>query len=1154
MKDLNQQPSSLSSNKSAKQSNDDAVLTTAATKGASHKPLDKKIVALYNADDNAKSNFKDENPDEAVEACPLLKKEIYITPVRYAFSEQAASHKNFKPTHQAKSHPHAIRMLRKGYLYLWQDNGPLRRFSINGGGLLDEQSLNAPHTTDASAQGEPGFKLSSNSSIFLAYTEMPISDSECEALQKNVTRRKKYMREFSLSVLQGHTANDIPNLEHCLPVDESLVAQLMPEVKFEAELEDYQKNIDKYREEFNDFEEKLNKDTAPGWGTAWVSLLISLNKMDETYSGLHDANPQGLWSAETWNMRVAESWFSNIKNKSDQQGLQPWLLALDDFLGDFRDVNNEQRLLELAHEQWLAKNEHRTAIAGFIRSLMQEDDGELAERLNYQFRDRKPPITPEQAGDLLAAHYQVLELEKKYQDIQIKAGHGDGYELSTAHELGSDLEKEIKLTYARALSYLPEKNHEGAIKTVRSYHREKDRHVSNGLLDTQVAERVHLNAMNKWLDIEAPAYYESIELHHQLLYEDRAYLYEEHGNALWYADFENEQHIKCLSELAFNTLSEACAREQGIRDVINMLRTPDPNLPFSLLLVGWQLELGQLVSDASRAGELQALFNEVNDSAIKNKLIKIIPEKSLKIMKELGGDVNSYWGAIISKLHAAIIHSLDGFVSNSNPPPSLSGIMLILTQGETARFKRIIQDGKYKWIAFGEKVKEIENYIGGVIKSIHQGGINSAQQLNSVSQYGGVLPLAILGVNILNSISKAGDGFDGQDEERQAEQYSAYLYTGAALLGVMQKYYTVHYGQEVYLRNSPININYGFTALIGLISMMAASEELKAISQQIERAGVSVDPYLKLKRNVVTTQTALYGLHGVMGAAAFLSRTTGGTALTSKAIRIFRVGNPLIIAAYVIAGALYMYVSLKQGSPLQNFISNCCWGIKNAWKDDEDAEVQAFIDLLFMPKVKLRRSWKIRLDNSRGNIKNENEITSKFVTALSEGALTVTEVAREGTYGLITEADLTGTVRSLFDALGMNSVSSFELLSLDLPGASPDSTVASVRIYSDEFGDLGNKWLKNIKTEWIPYQEGQGIRVTANCEGLTPPIYVQVYYQNPLSGALSSEKSVGGEQGQCYRFKGSGEVTLIREKELPKAMKKAQKIIINKDNINMESI
>ena len=39
--------------------------------------------------------------------------------------------------------------------------------------------------------------------------------------------------------------------------------------------------------------------------------------------------------------------------------------------------------------------------------------------------------------------------------------------------------------------------------------------------------------------------------------------------------------------------------------------------------------------------------------------------------------------------------------------------------------------------------------------------------------------------------------------------------------------------------------------------------------------------------------------------------------------------------------------------------------------------------------------------------------------------------------------------------------------------------------------------------------------LTSACEGLTPPIYVQVCYQNPLSGALSSEKSVGGEQGQC---------------------------------------
>lgn len=131
-------------------------------------------------------------------------------------------------------------------------------------------------------------------------------------------------------------------------------------------------------------------------------------------------------------------------------------------------------------------------------------------------------------------------------------------------------------------------------------------------------------------------------------------------------------------------------------------------------------------------------------------------------------------------------------------------------------------------------------------------------------------------------------------------------------------------------------------------------------------------------------------------------------------------------------------------------------------------------------------------------------------------------------------------------------VTTFEELTINLPGATPENVVAKVQILAPGTRNLTAAWARNMQVSWIPHKEGQGLRLTSACEGLTTPLYVQVDYQNPMLGLFSEQQTVGGKNGICYRLNTNGDATLLTQSELPPSLNNAKETTINSSNIKMD--
>ncbi|NQD95559.1 hypothetical protein HP532_23150, partial [Pseudomonas sp. CrR25] len=161
------------------------------------RPQDRTL-RLAQADQAAQQDFEKDDLSSPVASCPARQAEVFIVPVRYALAEQAAVHTRCKPASKAHSHPMALRRLRPGYLYLWHDQGPLRRFAIAADGQLLEQGL------DDAASEMPngsiaGIALNKQHDALLLYTEIPLTAAVHQRLTAEPNERRARMRSISLT-------------------------------------------------------------------------------------------------------------------------------------------------------------------------------------------------------------------------------------------------------------------------------------------------------------------------------------------------------------------------------------------------------------------------------------------------------------------------------------------------------------------------------------------------------------------------------------------------------------------------------------------------------------------------------------------------------------------------------------------------------------------------------------------------------------------------------------------------------------------------------------------------------------------------------------------------------------------------------------------
>ena len=143
-------------------------------------------------------------------------------------------------------------------------------------------------------------------------------------------------------------------------------------------------------------------------------------------------------------------------------------------------------------------------------------------------------------------------------------------------------------------------------------------------------------------------------------------------------------------------------------------------------------------------------------------------------------------------------------------------------------------------------------------------------------------------------------------------------------------------------------------------------------------------------------------------------------------------------------------------------------------------------------------------------------------------------------------------------------------LTIDLPGAEPSSAYLELAIIGDPIDtlawrariknntssqsvippqpqqDIGEHWIRSSHCQWIPYKEGQGLRLSGlfniipNMLGSKPTkVSLRLRYRNPITAFLGARNFIGGEDGLAFTFTPGEGLIALRDDPTP-VLDKAQ--------------
>ncbi|WP_369958317.1 toxin VasX [Pseudomonas benzenivorans] len=606
-------------------------------------PQDKSL-RLAQADQAAQQNFEKDDLGSPVASCPARQAEVFIVPVRYALAESAAQHSRCKPAVKTHSHPMALRRLRPGYLYLWHDQGPLRRFAVAGDGQLVEQGLD-----DAAAQlptgALAGIALNKQHDVWLLYSEIPLPKAAYQRLASEASERKTRMRRISLSQVARNL-----EAEHCPPLDSAdlVMAELMPEVRDRALAHDYAQNGEAYREGTRALGQQMMENPHPETVKAYVNASKWLSKREDAHGRHPNAgeHPPGEWSAQPWDVAATDTWLNQARS---QAGLLHGVFAsLDDDLGVLRDLNFEQSKVNQREETWDQQNAHKGMIAGFINSLISEDGAELSQQLTYRYREHDIELTPEQGETLLQTQHDLKPLLDE--ETRINRERGRAYSHREADAELVKVHGQIEQLLLPVRSFIPAELFGQTQGLVMAYRADKVRNMTDSKSGAQVAERVRLDRMQAWITDTAEPHHAWLTGRRQVILRDTSSFLPRHGKALWYVDYDDAEHCHHLSELSFSSLSELCSTGPGTQLATDLLRSPTPVQPFSLLASAFSPSLTDL---GDRANEVQGALTSANQAAVGQLLGALVSKGKLAWLSELGGPAGDDWSRAVSRMAAA---------------------------------------------------------------------------------------------------------------------------------------------------------------------------------------------------------------------------------------------------------------------------------------------------------------------------------------------------------------------------------------------------------------------------------------------------------------------------------------------------------------------
>lgn len=142
---------------------------------------------------------------------------------------------------------------------------------------------------------------------------------------------------------------------------------------------------------------------------------------------------------------------------------------------------------------------------------------------------------------------------------------------------------------------------------------------------------------------------------------------------------------------------------------------------------------------------------------------------------------------------------------------------------------------------------------------------------------------------------------------------------------------------------------------------------------------------------------------------------------------------------------------------------------------------------------------------------------------------------------------------------GMTYVSSIDSLTIDLPGAESSSTYLELSLIGDPvdtqahreliknsridnykpptpWRNLAPEWLAHSNCNWIPFNEGQGLRLSGPFNtvpgvlGSKPrTVSLRLRYRTPLIAMLGASNFIGGERGVAFTLNDNSGVIALRD-------------------------
>ncbi|WP_368491734.1 toxin VasX [Pseudomonas sp. Hg5Tf] len=1049
--------------------------------------------------DRAARAMPHEDINCAITPCPAGQPELFVVPVRYALAEEQAPHPCCAPGVASHSHPMAARRLRAGYLYLWQDQGPLQRYAIAPDGLLSEQALEDDDTLVLNGT-LAGLALKKIHNAWMLYCEYPLPPEHCQALSDSSAQRSAHMRHVALRTV----ANEL-QAPHCpaLADAEQVMAELIPST--------YARSMKADQKRGGDDTDALGAAAMKSPTThninAYTTAMHRARERERVIGQHPDASDEapGEWSAERWEGQRTQDWLETAKAQAN--GLFPVFACLDDDLGVLRDINHEQEWLEARHQQWIADNTLRLSIGGFVRSLVSEDGAELAGTLNYRYKGRDISLTPEQGKVMLDTQHQLDEALRAETQARRYGGQPSRVEASTR-------DARIARIVAPVRAFIPADLYPEAEHLVREYRAEKQANRDNDFLSAKVSEYIDLEAMNTWLETTAPSHFQQIEQRHQALFSDRGVFLKRSANGTWFVDYHDLNTRLWLTELATGCLSAQCIRAQGAEQYADYVRAADGGA-LTHLFRAWTPSLDAAMNSSTRLGELLAALAAENITATHQALAPL----TLPIINDLAAmarDANGPWSVLVNRLAAALLLLKEQKTFST----AWLGIFVAARLGSEARLQFVTEGGRQIWTLLGQKAEGLTRWARATGEAIGAGRVAGITNSTFVTHSGGVVPLAALLLNSFNAsnyLSQA-ETVGGMDDRRANDTISATLYTAAALTAVID--YQVRLGlkrDRFYFFGSPAPTLTLFGGVIGGFSMGAAYQEFRSLQKQMESAQTHIDPWLEMRQAVVGGQMAAYGGQALLG-ATYTMRTLAGLMEVETAIMRYTLYmGPLnwIIAAL---GVLYLITWFFQQTPLQNFLSACCWSKARAGNLEpiaakaQQSELNHLYGILYTPRVSME---------SRSEVGSANGPS------------------------------------------GLTSISSIDSLTIDLPGAEPNSVYLGLSLIGDPVDTQRHRyliknslsknrqpprpwrnmvphWLPSSSCCWIPAKEGQGLRLSGpfNTEpGVlsTQPstVSLRLWYRTPLIAMLGADTFIGGERGLAFTLNDSGGVVALRDDPTP---------------------